>query len=48
MAIEARQDETATSMTEEIEACFAVIEAVMRFEPKREYEVFFQYSTLAF
>ena len=40
MAIEARQDETATSMAEEIEACFEVIEAVMRFEPKREYSVF--------
>ena len=40
MAIKARQDETATSLTPEIEACFEVIEAVMRFEPKREFSSF--------
>ena len=40
MAIKARQDETATPLTPEIEACFEVIEAVMRFEPKREFPVF--------
>ena len=38
--IEVRQDEKTTDMTPEIEACFEVIEAVMRFEPKREFSVF--------
>ena len=40
MAIKARQDETTTLVTPEIEACFEVIEAVMRFQPKREFPVF--------
>ena len=40
MAIKARQDEATTSVTPEIEACFEVIEAVMRFQPKREFPVF--------
>ena len=39
MAIKARQDETSTSVTPEIEACFEVIEAVTRFQPKREFPV---------
>jgi len=37
MAIKARQDETIAAMTPEIEACFEVIEAVMRFELKRNF-----------
>ena len=40
MAIKARQDEATTSVTPEIEACFEVIEAVMRFQPKREFPSF--------
>ena len=40
MAIKDRQDESTTMLTDEIAACFEVIEAVMRFEPKREYPVF--------
>ena len=36
MAIKARQEEATAVVTPEIEACFEVIEAVMRFEPKRE------------
>jgi len=39
MAAKARQEENATSMTPEIEACFEVIEAAMRFQPKREFPV---------
>ena len=39
MAIKARQDESTTLVTPEIEACFEVIEAVMRFQPKREFPV---------
>ena len=39
MAIKARQDEATTALTPEIEACFEVIEAVMRFQPKREFPV---------
>ena len=39
MAIKARQDETTTAMTPEIEACFEVIEAGTRFQPKREFPV---------
>ena len=39
MAIKARQDETTSTITPEIEACFEVIEAVMRFQPKREFPV---------
>ena len=39
MAINARQDENTTAMTPEIESCFEVIEAVMRFQPKREFPV---------
>ena len=38
MATKARQDEN-TAMTPEIESCFEVIEAVMRFQPKREFPV---------
>jgi len=40
MAIKARQDEKTTAMAPEIEECFEVIEAVMRFEPKSEFAVF--------
>ena len=40
MAIRTRQDEHTTAMTPEIEACFEVIEAVMRFQPKRDFPVF--------
>ena len=40
MAVKACQDESATSLTSEIEECFEVIEAVIRFEPKREFPVF--------
>ena len=40
MAVKARQDEATTVLTPELEACFEVIEAVMRFEPKREFPVF--------
>jgi len=40
MTIKARQDEATAVLTPEIEECFEVIEAVMRFEPKREYPVF--------
>jgi len=40
MAVKARQEENATSITPKIEACFEVIEAVMRFQPKREFPVF--------
>jgi hypothetical protein len=40
MATKARQDEKTTAMTPETEACFEVIEAVMRFEFKREFAVF--------
>ena len=40
MAIKARQDENTAAMTPEIESCFEVIEAVMRFQPKREFPVF--------
>jgi len=40
MASKYRQDEANTVLTPEIEACFEVIEAVMRFEPKREFPVF--------
>ena len=40
MAVKACQDESATSLTPEIEECFEVIEAVIRFEPKREFTVF--------
>ena len=40
MAIKTRKDETTTALTSEIEACFEVIEAVMRFEPRREISVF--------
>ena len=40
VAIKARQDENTTAMTPEIEACFGVIEAAMRFQPKREFPVF--------
>ena len=39
MAIKARQDETTSTITPEIEACFEVIEAVMRLQPKREFPV---------
>ena len=39
MAIKARQDENTTAMTPEIESCFEVIEAVTRFQPKREFPV---------
>eukprot|EP00435_Cladocopium_sp_Y103_P068209 s317_g31.t1 len=39
MAIKARQDETITTLTPDICACFEVIEAVMRFCPKREFLV---------
>eukprot|EP00435_Cladocopium_sp_Y103_P037804 s1601_g10.t1 len=39
MAIKARQDETLTTLTPDICACFEVIEAVMRFRPKREFSV---------
>ena len=39
MAIKARQDEPTSTITPEIEACFEVIEAVMRFQPKREFPV---------
>ena len=39
MAVKACQDESVTSLTSEIEECFEVIEAVMRFEPKREFTV---------
>eukprot|EP00435_Cladocopium_sp_Y103_P036812 s634_g9.t1 len=39
MAIKARQDETLTTLTPDICACFEVIEAVMRFCPKREFSV---------
>eukprot|EP00435_Cladocopium_sp_Y103_P057434 s1456_g19.t1 len=39
MAIKARQDETITTLTPDICACFEVIEAVMRFCPKREFSV---------
>ena len=40
MAIKAKQGETTTALTaltSEIEACFEVIEAVMRLEPRREF-----------
>ena len=40
MAVKDRQDESVNTLTEEIAACFEVIEAVMRFEPKREFPVF--------
>jgi len=40
MAVKVRQDENTTPITSEIEACFEVIEAVMRFQPKREFPVF--------
>ena len=40
MAVKVRQDENTTAITPEIEACFEVIEAVMRFQPKREFPVF--------
>ena len=40
LAIKARQDEHTTAMTPEIEAFFEVIEAVMHFQPKREFPVF--------
>ena len=40
VASKVRQGETTTAMTPEIEACFEVIEAVMRFEPKSEVSVF--------
>eukprot|EP00435_Cladocopium_sp_Y103_P069918 s1385_g34.t1 len=39
MAIKARQDETLTTLTPAICACFEVIEAVMRFCPKREFSI---------
>eukprot|EP00435_Cladocopium_sp_Y103_P060929 s497_g22.t1 len=39
MAIKARQDEANTALTPEICACFEVIEAVMRFSPKREFSI---------
>ena len=51
MAIKARQDENTTAMTPEIESCFEVIEAVMRFQPKRGpngNSPFFAWSTFAF
>ena len=40
MAITARQDEATAAMAPDIEACFEVIETLMRFEPKREFSVF--------
>jgi hypothetical protein len=40
MAIKARQEKATAVVTPEIEACFEVIEAVMRFEPKRESSIF--------
>ena len=40
MASKVRQGETTTAVTPEIEACFEVIEAVMRFEPRSEVSVF--------
>ena len=40
MAVKDRQDESTNILTDEIAACFEVIEAVMRFEPKREFPVF--------
>ena len=40
MAVKDRQDESTHILTDEIAACFEVIEAVMRFEPKREFPVF--------
>ena len=40
MAIKARQDEQAVTVTPEIGQCFEVIEAVMRFEAKREPPIF--------
>ena len=39
MAVKDRQDESSSILTEEIAACFEVIEAVMRFEPTREFSV---------
>ena len=46
MAITAGQDENTAAMTPEIESCFDVIEAVTRFQPKREFPVL--PSTFAF
>lgn len=40
MAIKARQDEATAAMAPDIEACFEVIDTLMRFEPKREFSVF--------
>ena len=40
MAIKARQDENTAAITPDIESCFEVIEAVMHFQPKREFPIF--------